>query len=330
MLARNISVVIPAYNAENFIEDALESIFKQSCAPGEVIVVDDGSGDRTSEIVDNWIAMRKPTFSVQLLKQRNCGISAARNKGIRSATGMWIALLDADDIFEANHLEELVRIYSKCTSAIAVYGAGRILVDGVLQETRYDDLWDNPSEKFGTKIDDANCLLIGKKALPRLIKGNFIKPSSFMFSTDAALDVGLFNEDLGTSEDREFLVRLLKKGNFIYTPMPITQYRWHDDNASQTKNARRNSENSLRALKVIFENRELNLNESEISACIDALESNVREYLYLCSKVGPRFYFNGVGFVKVNFGSKMAYRSVNLRNLVRCFISILPRKKNIV
>ena len=87
----SISVIIPTWNREYCINRALDSVLAQTYPPHEVIVVDDGSTDNSSELV----AERFP--DVHLLKQSNKGVSAARNTGIKSSKGDWICLLDSDD-----------------------------------------------------------------------------------------------------------------------------------------------------------------------------------------------------------------------------------------
>ena len=86
-----ITVVIPAYNSEKYIARAIDSVLTQTHKPDEIIVVDDGSTDNTSEIA------RKYEPSVKLIQQQNAGASVARNTGIEAATSEWIAFLDADD-----------------------------------------------------------------------------------------------------------------------------------------------------------------------------------------------------------------------------------------
>jgi len=143
----DVSVVIPAYNAENFIVDALESIAKQTVLPKEVIVINDGSRNHTRKVIQDWISQSKMTFSVYLHSQENRGISAARNMGMKKSSGMWIAFLDADDIWENNHLEVLTDATRVLPSAIAAYGGGRLMANGEIQQRLYDDFWDNPSKK---------------------------------------------------------------------------------------------------------------------------------------------------------------------------------------
>ena len=91
-----ISVVIPAYNAENFIENTLNSIYCQTEPVFEVIVIDDGSVDETFNTVNNYIK-KNSIDNLKLFVQKNSGPSVARNKGVSEAKGNWISFLDADD-----------------------------------------------------------------------------------------------------------------------------------------------------------------------------------------------------------------------------------------
>jgi glycosyltransferase involved in cell wall biosynthesis len=86
-----ISAVIPAYNCEKYIARSIDSILAQTCPVDEIIVVDDGSQDKTADIVRSY------GDKVKLIQQPNAGVSVARNTGILAATGDWIAFLDADD-----------------------------------------------------------------------------------------------------------------------------------------------------------------------------------------------------------------------------------------
>lgn len=320
MLSSDISVVIPAYNAADFIVDALESISRQSCLPGEVVIINDGSSDQTYQIIQEWIKKADLTYPVNIYNQRNRGISVTRNIGIGHATGKWIAFLDADDTWEPTHLKALVAAIEVKPSAIAAYGAGRLLVGEVVNDVLYDDFWDNPSRRFGKKIDLSEYLLIDDSIFSRLLKGNFIKPSSLMFSRSSATEVGLFNEGLGTGEDREFLLRLIRKGEFVYCPLPITKYRWHDDNATQTKNGKRNSENGLRVLKLIRENNSLRLSDDESAACRQEIKVAVNGYLYVCSREGWGQYSKGLRFVRQMFGLSRALMALDPKHMARCLM----------
>ena len=320
-LLGDVSVVIPAYNAENFIIDALRSVARQTSLPKEVIVINDGSSDRTYQTVQEWITRKQHNYPIHLYTQDNRGISATRNVGIQRSASEWVAFLDADDIWEPSHLEELMTATKLVPSAIAAYGAGRLLENGVLQGLLYDDFWDNPSRKFGKQIDSSPYFRISSTIFPRLIRGNFIKPSSLMVSRILANEIGLFNIDLSTGEDREFLVRLIRRGEFIYCSLPITQYRWHNNNASQNKNLKRNAGNGLRALKLIIENKELDLTGEEAAACRKEVNDAIKEFLYICSQEGLKEYLKGLGFVEQMFGPSSVLTALNLKHMARSIVA---------
>lgn len=96
-----ITVIIPVYNAEKYMAEAIESVFEQTLQPFEIIVVNDGSTDKSASIVEKYAP------KVAIINQENRGISGARNTGIRSSGGSMIAFLDADDIWTEDHLEKL-------------------------------------------------------------------------------------------------------------------------------------------------------------------------------------------------------------------------------
>ena len=94
-----ISIVTPVYNSENYIEETIKSVLEQSYTDWEWILVDDGSADRSAEIIEQYNDSR-----IRLIRQKNKGAAAARNRGIEAAKGRYIAFLDADDIWDPNKL----------------------------------------------------------------------------------------------------------------------------------------------------------------------------------------------------------------------------------
>lgn len=104
-----ISVVIPVYNSERTIKECLLSVIKQTILPYEIIVVDDGSSDRSLLILSEFKNTQK-SINLKIITQANGGPSKARNTGIRNAKGNWIAFLDSDDIWLPNKLEEQLKI----------------------------------------------------------------------------------------------------------------------------------------------------------------------------------------------------------------------------
>ena len=105
-----ITIVIPLYNKESQIVDAIQSVFSQSFQDFELIVVNDGSTDNSIEMVKRFVDPR-----IKLITQKNAGVSAARNHGIKEAKGEFITFLDADDSWEPDFLKTQIYLAKKYT-----------------------------------------------------------------------------------------------------------------------------------------------------------------------------------------------------------------------
>lgn len=100
------SVLVPAYNIESLIRQTLESALAQTIQDLEIVVVDDGSSDKTTEVVHSFTDPR-----IRLIHQANAGVSAARNRAIAEARGKYVAFLDGDDVWLPFHLETALRFF---------------------------------------------------------------------------------------------------------------------------------------------------------------------------------------------------------------------------
>src|SRR5262245_23022058 len=116
----SVAVIIPVYNTELYICDALDSIIQQSRRPEQIIVVDDGSTDHTIERIHNW--QRQYNGELCLLQQSHRGVSASRNTGIQHTSADLIAFLDADDLFLSRHLEQLEHAFKNHPDLVLAFG----------------------------------------------------------------------------------------------------------------------------------------------------------------------------------------------------------------
>ena len=114
-----VSIITPCYNASRFISQTIDSVLTQTFTDWEMIIVDDGSKDDSSEIVEKYV---KKDSRIRLIQQPNGGSANARNHGIREATGRYIALLDADDLWLPQFLEKQIE-FMKEKKAICVYSS---------------------------------------------------------------------------------------------------------------------------------------------------------------------------------------------------------------
>ena len=120
-----VSLVIPCYNAEEYIERAIASVYAEEYPSVELIVVDDGSTDGSAEIVEQMITDEP---HVRLIRQPNAGVSAARNRAIEMAQGEWVALLDGDDLWDPDYLkvvQQMIERWPEC----GAYGTGFFVED---------------------------------------------------------------------------------------------------------------------------------------------------------------------------------------------------------
>lgn len=197
-----ISVVIPAYNAAHFLPRCLKSVFAQTLQPTEVIVVDDGSTDDTAAVAAK--------LGARVIRQQNGGVSVARNLGIQSAIGNWIALLDADDLWMPEKLQRQVARIQPGT--VLVYTGIRIFGDD------------------GIHSEEPAIDTIAAKKMLRY--RNPITPSSILAQRLMLLRDGGFREDIRACEDWEMWMRLQKLGEFQAVRNPLTSYYVHSRSLS--------------------------------------------------------------------------------------------------
>lgn len=209
-----VSVVIPTFNRASVVTRALESVFLQTRPPDEILVVDDGSNDDTTERV------RAAFPGVRLIKQENRGVSAARNAGIRAATGTWIALLDSDDEWLAEKLER--QLQAVTTETVNV-------TETVLCHT--DEIWIRRGRRVNPmKKHRKHGGHIFEHCLPLCV----ISPSSVLLHRRLFDTVGWFDEDLPACEDYDYWLRVTARFPVLFLDEPlIVKHGGHDDQLSR-------------------------------------------------------------------------------------------------
>lgn len=229
-----ISVVIPTYNYADFIGEALDSVFGQSFTDYEVIVVDDGSTDNTRDVVAPYGAR------VQYYFQQNQGLAVARNVGLRLAIGDYITYLDADDIWERDNLRVKVEILRDDPELGGVFSDFAVFdANGVRHPrgTRYKfpffkrtgrDFNDVFDQRGDVTLPDGRSVLVYRgRVFDSLFLGNFILPTSMVFSRTRALRVGDFLAELRTQEDYEYWLRFTKRYPVAFVEEVLVRYRRH-------------------------------------------------------------------------------------------------------
>ena len=129
MSSKNISIIVPIYNVEKWIDRCLSSIQKQSYEDFEVLLIDDGSCDNSDDICKEYTEKDK---RFKYLKKNNGGLSDARNYGIDRAKGKYLIFIDGDDYVEKNYVEKLYRAITEYTTDVAICGFANVKPNGML------------------------------------------------------------------------------------------------------------------------------------------------------------------------------------------------------
>ncbi|MFO7999186.1 MAG: glycosyltransferase [Bacteroidales bacterium] len=209
--ALDFSVIIPVYNGERYLREALESIFNDSWKSVEVIVVDDGSTDGTADIVRSYPGVR-------YYYQQNQGVASARNQGIRHARGALIAFLDADDIWLSGRFAKTHAFFQKNPNEHYVVGYLEMFLEkGYSRPENIKPEW----LEVPSKVPGTCCMAARKQVFER---------------------VGLFNTSYRSGEDLEWFQRAGEAGvGMAWLPVPLVRRRVHDQNLSTMASAGKKS-----------------------------------------------------------------------------------------
>ncbi len=212
-----ISVIIPTYNSAHLVADALTSVVAQG-QPGveiETVVVDDGSQDNTREVVDAFGSQ------VKYIWQKNGGAPAARNTGLRAATGEIIAFLDADDIWRRDTIARQMETIRQNPNAGFWYCGWRHLVpDGTRWKCFAE--WPGWTQEKEPRGRDLFAAILRRRF--------FLNPSGLVVDRKALEQVGDFNEALPAAEDTDLTLRLAWRYPGACTNAPLVDRRWHGGN----------------------------------------------------------------------------------------------------
>lgn len=219
----SVDVIIPAFNANQFIAETIKSVLSQTHLPRHIIVVDDGSTDNTTDIVKGF-----KSNIIRLISVQNGGVSRARNVGIYAADADYIAFLDADDVWVPCKLQEQLLKLKKNTSAGVCYTGSQLI------------------DSEGVHIEDA----IGVPYVRGWVFQDIVyyerpiygSASSIIVARDLLLQTDLFDESMQFSEDVDLWARLALLTEFDFVSEPLVKIRVHSNSATRNKSWNKDAE----------------------------------------------------------------------------------------
>lgn len=221
-----ISVIIPVYNGEQYLAEAIESVLAQTLRPIEVIVVDDGSTDGSAEVAKNFQS------KIKYFYQRHSGASAARNRGADLSKGKYLAFLDSDDIWEVNKLADQMKAFYDDPDLDIVFG--------------------HVKQFYSPELDES----IKRKIHCPAEKMPGYYPSAMLMKRDSFFRAGPFDTTLKIGEFIDWYIKAKEYGlKSIVLPDTVVQRRIHA--ANQSINERRNQSDFVRILKKSLDRRRI-------------------------------------------------------------------------
>lgn len=192
-----ISIIVPVYNLENYIEKCIESLIKQTYTNIEIILINDGSIDNSSKILDKFVKMDK---RIKVIHKTNEGVSKARNIGLENANGQYITFVDGDDTVEKNYVEFLYKSIIDNKSDISICGHKDIKDGNIVFETKEIEINANSEQTLK--------MLFETNYFSTTVWGKMYKKELF--------NENKFDTTLSIAEDLDLLYKIFGKGKSIY------------------------------------------------------------------------------------------------------------------
>lgn len=235
MIHSAVSVIIPLYNHERYIKEAVNSVLNQSLSDLELIIVDDGSTDKSAEVVNNIHDNR-----IKYIHQENQGTHAALNRGIKVADGDFIGILNSDDVYHRNRLEECLNMFHSDSSVSAIFTYLEFIdEDGCVIRVKKgaNDHWLGYDPE--TSFRDHNSIVLD------FLAGNFPHTTSnLVCKKEVFADIGYFS-NLRYIHDYDFFLRLAYNLKVNVLEKPLLKYRFHQSNTLDEDFAASNFETGL-------------------------------------------------------------------------------------
>ncbi len=255
----SIAIIVPVYNVEQYLKLCLQSIIEQTKCPNEVILIDDGSTDKSGIICDEYAARYD---YIKVIHQENKGLSSARNTGINCCDSHYFILLDSDDIIEKNTIEKFSKVSNNKEADIVV---GNIL-----------SFWPNRTVKKIHTNQDSSIILDGKEYLKIELKNKtmYYEAVQSMYSRDFIINNNLLFMPGLIHEDQLFSISVLLSAKKVL-PTDIVFYRHmiRENSISTQKDKTPNAKSIIKICylieKLVREGQDLELNNMIMEHCVD-------------------------------------------------------------
>jgi len=221
-----VSVLIPCYNHEKYILNTLESVTKNDYFLKEIILIDDGSTDRSYDIAAEYLAAHKELIQgYQCLKQQNLGVTKTLNKMIGLASGEYVTLLASDDYMTEHSISDRVEYLKNSPTKKAVIGKAYIV----------DEENHITSDNGAKRLFRANSKMLLSDLINKelTMRWSVLGPT-LLLKKEVYDELGFYNEQLKV-EDRDYYLRMIRKNILGYIDTPVACYRVHSTNTSRTK-----------------------------------------------------------------------------------------------
>lgn len=214
-MGKLISVIVPVYNSENFLEDCLESLINQTYKNLEIIIINDGSTDNSFEICKKYSMI---DYRIKIINQPNSGVSNARNSGLKIAAGDYISFIDSDDYLELNTYEYLLAEVSHHSVDVVTYEYFVTRINGEVINIQNDSF-------YGLKSKD--------DFFQKIVNGGNKFLWSILFSKEVIGSIR-FNEKVARGEDTLFVFETMYNAERIYClKTPLYHYVQSEESASR-------------------------------------------------------------------------------------------------
>jgi GT2 family glycosyltransferase len=248
---------MPVYNGERFLDEAIASVFAQDFTDFELVIVNDGSTDRTAAILADWAAREPRIVLVEI--ETNSGIPVALNHGLAVARGEYIARHDADDVFVSGRLRAQIAALDADPNITLVSCRYHII------DAKGRRVWTmsrvEPPEVTAYLLHFSN-----------VIGGH----GQVMFRRDLVRTIGGYNEVFGLSEDYDLWTRLAQHGRLVVLPIIGMKHRLHDGRVSVTSGARQRGRSIAIARNMLHRLLERPLTDDELDAVVSVWRSEGR------------------------------------------------------